>query len=177
MTEFLEVVTSDEARSRLGGFPRTCTERVSIDDAVGRCLAEDVLSPEDLPELPRSTVDGYAVKANDTFGASDSLPALMRVSGAVEMGKQPEIAVEAGSAIQIPTGGFLPAGADAVVMVEYTDRVDSSHIEVSKPVTLRANVLDLGEDARKGAIVLPAGRRIRAQEVGLLAALGIGNVP
>jgi len=177
MTEFLEVVSSDELRCRMASFARVSWERISIDEAVGRYLAEDVLSPEDLPERPRSTVDGYAVKANDTFGASDSLPALLRVTGAVEMGKQPEIAVGAGSAVVIPTGGFLPAGADAVVMVEYTDRVNSSHIEVSKPVTLRANVLDQGEDARKGAIVLPAGRRIRAQEVGLLAALGIGNVP
>jgi molybdopterin molybdotransferase len=176
MTEFLEIVTSDELRRRLGTFARVSSERISLDNAIGRYLAEDVLSPEDLPERPRSTVDGYAVKANDTFGASDSLPALLRVSGAVEMGKQPDIAVEAGSSVQIPTGGFLPSGADAVVMVEYTDRVDSSHIEVAKPVTLRANVLDQGEDARKGTPVLPSGRRVRAQEVGFLAALGIREV-
>jgi len=177
MKEFLEVVTSDEARQRLGGFPRMCSERIPIDDAVGRYLAEDVLSPEDLPEYPRSTVDGYAVKANDTFGASDSLPALLRVTGAVEMGRVPAIPVDRGCAVQIPTGGFLPAGADAVVMVEYTDHVDSSHIEVSKPVTLNANVVVRGEDARKGAPVVTAGRCIRAQEVGLLAALGICEIP
>ena len=122
-------------------------------------------------------MDGYAVKANDTFGASDSLPALLRLTGSVEMGKQPDTTVQAGAAVLIPTGGFLPAGADAVVMVEYTDRLDSSHIEVSKPVTLRANVLDQGEDIRKGAPVLPSGRRIRPQEVGLLAAVGITKVP
>ena len=177
MTEFLEVVTSDELRCRLDGFPRTWPELISIDDAIGRYLAEDVLSPEDLPEHSRSTVDGYAVKANDTFGASDSLPALLRLTGSVEMGKQPDAAVETGAAVQIPTGGFLPAGADAVVMVEYTDRLDSSHIQVSKPVTLRTNVLDKGEDVRKGAPVLLSGRRIRAQEVGLLAAVGITRVP
>ena len=177
MTEFLEVVSSDELRRRLDGFQRTSSKLISIDEAVGRYLAEDVLSPEDLPEHSRSTVDGYAVKANDTFGASDSLPALLRLTGTVEMGRQPEIAVETGVAVQIPTGGFLPAGADAVVMVEYTDRLDSSHIEVSKPVTLRANVLDQGEDVRKGAPVLHCGRRIRAQEVGLLAAVGITEVP
>ena len=176
MTEFLEVVTSDELRCRLDGFPRTRLELISIDDAIGRYLAEDVLSPEDLPEHPRSTVDGYAVKASDTFGASDSLPALLRLAGSVEMGKQPDTAVEIGAAVQIPTGGFLPAGADAVVMVEYTDRLDSFHIEVSKPVTLRANVLDQGEDIRKGAPVLPSGRRIRPQEVGLLAAVGLTRV-
>ena len=155
MTEFLEVVSSDELRRRLDGFCRMPAESISIDDAIGRYLAEDVLSPEDLPEHPRSTVDGYAVKANDTFGASDSLPALLRLTGSVEMGKQPDATVQAGAAVLIPTGGFLPAGADAVVMVEYTDRLDSSHIEVSKPVTLRTNVLDQGEDLRKGAPVLP----------------------
>ena len=176
MTEFLEVVSSNELRQRLEGFRRLPSESISIDDAVGRYLAEDVLSPEDLPEHPRSTVDGYAVRANDTFGASDSLPALLRLTGSVEMGKQPETAVESGAAVQIPTGGFLPAGADAVVMVEYTDHLDSSHIEVSKPVTLRANVLDRGEDIRKGAPVLPCGRRMRPQEVGLLAAVGITKV-
>ena len=176
MTEFLEVVSSDELRRRLDSFPRMSSELISIDDAIGRYLAEDLLSPEDLPEHPRSTVDGYAVKANDTFGASDSLPALLRLTGSVEMGKQPDTTVQAGAAVQIPTGGFLPAGADAVVMVEYTDRLDSSHIEVSKPVTLRANVLDQGEDIRKGAPVLPSGRRIRPQEVGFLAAVGITKV-
>ena len=176
MTEFLEVVSSDELRRRLDGFCRMPSESISIDDAIGRYLAEDVRSPEDLPEHPRSTVDGYAVKANDTFGASDSLPALLRLTGSVEMGKQPDATVQAGAAVLIPTGGFLPAGADAVVMVEYTDRLDSSHIEVSKPVTLRCNVLDQGEDIQKGAAVLPFGRRIRPQEVGLLAAVGVREV-
>ena len=173
MTEFLEVVSSDELRCRLHGFPRMSSELISIDEAIGRYLAEDVISAEDLPEHPRSTVDGYAVRACDTFGASDSLPALLRLTGAVEMGKQPDVAVETGAAVQIPTGGSLPAGADAVVMVEYTDRLDSSHIEVLKPVTLRANVLDRGEDVRKGAPVLRCGSRVRAQEVGLLAAVGV----
>jgi len=173
MTEFLEVVSSDELRRRLHGFPRMSSELISIDEAIDRYLAEDVISAEDLPEHPRSTVDGYAVRACDTFGASDSLPALLRLTGAVEMGKQPDVAVETGAAVQIPTGGSLPAGADAVVMVEYTDRLDSSHIEVSKPVTLRANVLDRGEDVRKGAPVLRCGSRVRAQEVGLLAAVGV----
>jgi molybdopterin molybdotransferase len=177
MTEFLEVVSSDELRRRLDGFCRMPVESISIDDAIGRYLAADVRSPEDLPEHPRSTVDGYAVKAKDTFGASDSLPALLRLTGSVEMGKQPDATVQAGAAVLIPTGGFLPAGADAVVMVEYTDRLDSSHIEVSKPVTLRSNVLDQGEDIHKDAAVLEAGSRIRPQEVGLLAALGLATVP
>src|ERR1035441_10418248 len=88
--EFLQVITSDELRRRLGGFPRLSAERVAIDEALDRVLAEDVLAPEDLPELPRSTVDGYAVRAADTFGASASIPALLAVTGAVEMGKQPD---------------------------------------------------------------------------------------
>ena len=177
MTEFLQVVTSDELRRRLSGFPRLSSECVHIDETQGRIVAEDVLAPENLPERPRSTVDGYAVRAADTFGASESTPSLLEVTGAVEMGQQPSIAVEPGKAIEIPTGGFLPAGADAIVMVEYTDRMDASHIEVSRPVTVKANVLDTGEDVQAGAAILPAGRCIRPQELGLLAALGILEVP
>jgi len=93
------------------------------------------------------------------------------------MGKQPSIAVEPGKAVEIPTGGFLPAGADAIVMVEYTDRMDASHIEVSRPVTVKANVIDTGEDVQAGAAILAAGRCVRPQELGLLAALGILEVP
>ena len=177
MIEFLQVITSDELRRRLGGFPRLSAERVAIDEALDRVLAEDVLAPEDLPERPRSTVDGYAVRAADTFGASASIPALLAVTGAVEMGKQPSMTVEPGKAVQIPTGGFLPAGADAIVMVEYTDRIDASTIEVSRPVTVKANVLDKGEDVAAGAAIVPAGRCLRPQELGLLAALGILEVP
>ena len=177
MNEFLQVITSDELRSRLSGFPRLSAECVRIDEALGRILAQDVLAPENLPERPRSTVDGYAVRAADTFGASEAIPALLEVTGAVEMGKQPSITVESGKAVEIPTGGFLPAGADAIVMVEYTDRMDASHIEVSRPVTVKANVLDTGEDVQAGAAILAAGRCVRPQELGLLAALGILEVP
>lgn len=176
MPEFLHVITADQFIERLGRFARLSSERVSLDAALYRHLAADVFAPEDLPERARSTVDGYAVRAEDTFGASDSLPALLEVVAAVEMGTMPDIVLRAGQAAQIPTGGFLPAGADAVVMVEYTNPVGGNSVEVTRPLTVRTNILNQGEDVRAGEEVMPRGSTLRPQEVGLLAALGITKV-
>jgi molybdopterin molybdotransferase len=121
-------------------------------------------------------VDGYAVRAEDTFGASDSIPAFLDVVGAVPMGVLPDFSIHSGQAAQMPTGGFLPEGANAVVMVEYTNMAGSGSIEVTRPVTAKANVLDKGEDARASEILLRAGKSLRPQEIGFLAALGITGV-
>lgn len=144
-----------------------------MDAALNRVLTEDVLAPEDLPPGARSTVDGYAVVAEDTFGASDALPAFLTETQPVSMGAAPDFALVPGQAAPIPTGGFLPSGADAVVMVEYTNHVGNHGIEVTRPVTQRANVLERGEDCQAGHPVLSAGKLLRSQETGLLAALGI----
>jgi molybdopterin molybdotransferase len=160
----------------LGRFGRLISQRVPLDESIGRVLFEGIIAPEDLPERARSTVDGYAVRAEDTFGASDSIPAFLDIVAAVPMGVMPDFALHAGQAAQIPTGGFLPEGADAVVMVEYTSMAGSGSIEVTRPVTAKANVLERGEDARLSQIVLPAGRSLRPQEIGFLAALGITEV-
>jgi molybdopterin molybdotransferase len=121
-------------------------------------------------------VDGYAVRAEDTFGASDSIPAFLDVVAAIAMGTLPDFEIRAGQAAQIPTGGFLPRGADAVVMVEYTNQAGAGSVEVTKPVTIRTNVLEKGEDARSGEILLSKGKKLRSQELGFLAALGITKV-
>lgn len=176
MTEFLHVITPDQFVGLLGGFPRLGTERIPLDEALDRILSEAIPANEDLPEGARSTVDGFAVRAEDTFGASDSLPAFLEVVAAVTMGTLPDFEIRAGQAAQIPTGGFLPRGADAVVMVEYTNAAGSTSIEVTRPVTIRTNVLEKGEDAKAGEPLLEAGKKLRPQEIGFLAALGVTDV-
>jgi molybdopterin molybdotransferase len=176
LAEFLHVITTDQFTERLSRFPRLSSERVSLDDSWHRNLAEDVVAPEDLPVRARSTVDGYAVRAEDTFGASDAIPALLEVVAAVEMGAMPDFVIRAGQAAQIPTGGFLPEGADAVVMVEYTNPVGGHGVEIMRPLAARTNVLEKGEDVRTGEGVVSVGRTLRPYEIGLLAALGIKDV-
>jgi molybdopterin molybdotransferase len=173
MSEFLSVITSDEAVALLASFRRLQSECVPLDCSVGRILAEAVIAPENLPERPRSTVDGYAVRAEDTYGASDASPALLGVATAVPMGVLSRTVVGIGQAAQIATGGFLPEGPNAVVMVEHTSKVDGFSIEVMRPVTIGANVLHPGEDARAGSPIVAAGTLMRPAEAGLLAALGI----
>ncbi len=177
MTEFFRVSTLSQVIAGLASFPRLPSERVGLNGAYFRVLAQDVTSPEDLPPLPRSTMDGYALSAADTFGASESLPALIEVAGRVEMGSLPDFEIPPGKAAEIPTGGFLPRGADAVVMVEYTSMLDESTLEVAKPVTAGENVLIQGEDIAKGQTVIPAGTRLLAHHIGLLAALGMVDIP
>jgi len=177
MPEFFKVVTPVQVFETLAGFSRLAVETVPLDDALHRVCGADIASPEDLPPLPRSTMDGYAVRAADTFGASDSIPALLDVAGAVMMGKIPAgITVGPGQAAAIPTGGFLPQGADAVVMVEYTSPAGEGAIEISRPVTIGENVLGKAEDAARGETIIPAGKRLLPQEIGLLAGLGITRV-
>jgi molybdopterin molybdotransferase len=118
---FFHVVTTDEARARIAACAPVRTETIRVATALGRVLAEDLVAPADLPHFPRANMDGYAVRAQDTFGASASIPAYLRLAGAVEMGQAPSRALAKGEAVRIPTGGMLPPGADAVVMVEYTE--------------------------------------------------------
>jgi molybdopterin molybdotransferase len=176
MPEFFKVVTPAQVFETLLGFNRLAVETVPLDDALHRVCGADIASPEDLPPLPRSTMDGYAVRAADTFGATDTIPALFDVVGAIDMGKISDVAVGPGRAAAIPTGGFLPPGADAVAMVEYTNPAGEGAIEISRPVTAGENVLGKAEDAARGDIVIPAGKRLLPQEIGLLAGLGITQI-
>jgi molybdopterin molybdotransferase len=152
------------------------SEHVALADALDRILAVDLLSPYDLPDFDRSTMDGFAVRAADTYGATEGLPAYLNLAGEVLMGQSAETAVRPGATIRISTGGMLPGGADAVVMVENTQAVDANTIEVTRPAAPGENVLRVGEDIRSGATVLPRGHRFRPQDLGGLAALGIVNV-
>jgi molybdopterin molybdotransferase len=176
LAEFLRVISADQLVELMGGFTRLASERIPLDAALDRIVTAAIVASEDLPEGARSTVDGFAVRAEDTFGASDSLPAFLDVVATVTMGAMPDFEIRPGQAAQIPTGGFLPRGADAIVMVEYTNPAGSGSIEVTRPVTVRTNVLEKGEDARCGETLIPSGKRLRSQEIGFLASLGITGV-
>jgi len=176
MSQFLKVKTADEVLNILRNLEPLERETVSLEAACGRVLASAVQAPEPLPHFNRATMDGYAVRAKDTFGASESLPALLEIYGEVSMGQSTALQLEAGKAIAIPTGGMLPKGADAVVMVEYTCNLDETTIEVIKPVAPGDNVLKVGEDIARGESLFSVGWRLRPQDIGLYAAVGIAGV-
>lgn len=144
-----------------------------IEETLGMVSSRDIISPEDLPAFARSTVDGYAVKAEDTFGASETMPAYVNLSGEIFMGEKPGFELLRGTACKIPTGGMLPEGADAVVMFEHVQPVDESMIEVLRPVAPGENVIQAGEDVKKGAPVIGVGHRMRPQDIGACAGIGI----
>ena len=180
MPEFLHLISPSAALEKiLTALPQSWaadTEVISTSAAHGRVLAECVTAPHPLPPFPRSTVDGYAVQAKDTFGASGSLPAYLRLIGEVLMGKSPTLEVRPGQAAQVHTGGAIPAGADAVVMLEDTQLIDGSEIEVHSASGVGQNILLEGEDVQQGDVVLEPGTVLRPQEIGGLMALGMTSV-
>lgn len=178
VTELFNVLAPVDAYRVLDGqLPASArTECVPLAQSLDRVLAHDLHARADLPSFARSTMDGFAVRAADTFGASEGLPAYLRVAGEVLMGAAADARVSAGEAVRIATGGMIPEGADAVVMVENTQAVDHATIEVVRPVAPGENVLQVGEDIGAGATVLPQGHVLRPQDLGGLAALGITEV-
>ena len=180
MPEFLRLQTPADALAHLlDALPREAAlgaETIPTQEALGRILADDLRAPHALPPFSRSAVDGYAVRAADTYGASASLPAYLRLAGEVLMGKVTKLEVAQGTAALVHTGGMIPSGADAVVMVEDTQVARPGEIEVLRPAALGENVLQLGEDVQAGEAVLPRGSRLRAQEIGGLMALGFTSV-
>jgi molybdopterin molybdotransferase len=175
---FFQIATPDQALSRLFDHlpPNPRPERIGIHDALGRITVAPLITPENSPAFARSAMDGYAVRAADTFGASEGLPAFLSVDGEVPMGAAAERPLQPGTAHLIHTGGMLPPQADAVVMVEYTQPVDQTSIEVLRPVAPGQHVIQAGEDLAAGDVLLPAGHHLRAQDLGVLAALGITKV-
>jgi molybdopterin molybdotransferase len=151
-------------------------ERVPTREALERTLVEDVASPSDLPTFRRSTMDGFAVRAADTFGATETLPAYLDLVGEVLMGQPAGLSLASGQCTRIATGGMLPEGADAVVMVEQTQEVGPTLIEALRPVAPGENVVQVGEDVRVGDPILPRGHVLRPQDLGGLVALGITSI-
>ncbi len=178
MPEFFKVVRVEEARGLLqSSFSLNETEMIRLKEALGRILSADIVSEEDVPPFPRSTVDGYALKAEDTFGSSESLPGFLTCKGEIIMGQEAGIVIKSGECAWIPTGGMLPSGADAVIMVEYTERLGEDTVLVNRPVTPKENVVGIGEDVSRGEVVLHKGHWLRPQDLGVLASLGVNQVP
>ncbi len=179
MPEFLELLPPQKATKRWMAhlpLPRPETENLKTAQALGRVTAEAIASPEALPAFPRSAVDGYAVTARDTFGASESLPTYLTQAGDVPMGRQPDFKLHSAQTALIYTGGMLPEGADAVVMQEYTQQTALGEIEVFRAVSTGENILKVGEDVTQRQVVVPAGVRLRPSEIGGLLALGMTRI-
>ncbi|MCJ7641940.1 MAG: molybdopterin molybdotransferase MoeA [Desulfobacterales bacterium] len=172
MKGFLKVQTPDQLYKKMDRFKPLSFEKVKIEESLHRVLYEDVISSGNLPEFPRSTVDGFALKAKDTYGAAEKNPALLQVVGEISMGQVSTIEVKEGEAVKVATGGMIPQGADAAEMLEYTEWVDSRTLHVFKAVSPLENVIQVGEDVRSGQVVLRQGHWVRPQDIGLMAGIG-----
>ena len=173
----LNVVTREEAvRIILEKIPEAAeAETIGLSEALGKVVAEDILSPEDLPAYARSTVDGFAVHAADTYGCSEALPAMVTYAGKVLMGEDEKRVLPKGSCMQVPTGGQVPDGADAVVMVEHSEDLGDQFRYMLKPVAPGENVNAKGDDIALGGVAGPKGTLIEPRHTAVLAALGISE--
>jgi len=174
MKDFFQVMRYEQALAQLMDVrPPLGSQTISLIESVGRIIAEDIISEENLPAFNRSTVDGYAVRAEDIYGCSESSPGFLDCVGEIKMGQSTDIRLAKGQCCWIPTGGMLPCGADAAVMVEYTEKLDEKTVLTYRPAALFENVMQIGEDVSAGQIILEKGREIRPADVGLLASLGM----
>jgi len=175
MPEFLKLIPIEQALQILlsNMHVKVSRDRVQALNALGRVTAESIYSPISLPPFPRSTVDGYAVRASDTFGASESLPAYLRVNGEIQMGSSAGFDINQGETGLIHTGGMLPDSCDAVVMIEYSQQVSMDTVEILRSVAVGENIIKVGEDVHPGQEVISSGVRIRPAEIGGLAAIGV----
>jgi molybdopterin molybdotransferase len=175
--EFFTVKTVSEALTGFRPSRRTRAETIALDEALGRIPAEAQHAPHPLPGFARATVDGFAVRAADTYGASEGLPSYLDLAGEVRMGHPPEVEVSPGAAVTIATGAPLPSGADAVLKIEHTQSATPELLEVLKPVTPGEGLVRADEDAAVGDELATPSRRLRAQDLGMLAAAGITELP
>ncbi len=152
------------------------TEEVGILEALDRILAEDIYSNIDVPEFNRSTVDGYAIKVSDSHGASDSIPSILNILGEVKMGEEARESICSGETLYVPTGGMIPVGADGVIMIENTEKMDETTLLIYKPISQGENIIYKGDDIKKDGLALKKGRKLSPEAIGVLAALGIGTV-
>lgn len=176
MKTFFKVVTPQEAFQQLIKAKPGATESIDVVKARHRVLANELLSAVDLPHFHRAGMDGFAVRAKDTFGASATLPAYLKLIGTVDMGQEVTQPIAAGETMRISTGGMLPPDCDAVVMVEYTEELANGTIEIQRNVSPWQNVIQIGDDIKKGDLVFPRGRRLRAHDLGALTGIGVRSV-
>ena len=174
--EFFTVRTVSDALTGFRPARRTAVKSVALDEALGRVPAEPLSAEDALPGFARATVDGFAVRAADTYGASEGLPSYLDLAGEVRMGEPPDVEVRPGTAVAIATGAPLPAGADAVVKVEHTQTATTELLEVLRPATPGEGMVRADEDATAGAELAPSGRPLRPQDLGMLAAAGLTEI-
>ena len=170
------LVTVAEAHAALRRFRPLGEERIAVADAAGRVLARDVRTTLDLPHFARSYMDGFAVRARDTADATAERPAHLRIVGSVAMGHGVDVKLGAHECVRIPTGGMLPAGADAVVMVEHTVESEDGTVAIERAAAPKQHVMRRGEDAKKGARIFARGHRLRPADVGALSGIGLDRV-
>ena len=167
LADALKLILNSAAKGHLS------TERLKIEECYGCITASDIISLEDFPAFCRSTVDGYALNSADTFGAKETLPVYIALNHEVVMGAPPDFEIKRGEAAKIPTGGMLPEGADAVLMLEHAEMVSDDMVEVLMPVASNENMIQRGKDIKKGEVALKKGHRLRPQDIGVLAGIGI----
>ncbi len=179
--KLLKVDTVNEARSKLMDCCADTmlrTEMRELLDAAGCILAEDIYSKENIPPYRRSIMDGYAVRSRDLGAAGDMIPTMLKVRGEVLLGADAsDLKAEPGCCVYVPTGGYVPDGADSVVMIEYCEPFGSGMLAVSKSASPGENIVQVGEDIAEGAMLLPRGRKLRPQDIGVLAACGVAEIP
>ena len=173
---FFKVLSPQDALRRLLAVQPVGTERIESIRARGRVLAEDLYSAVDLPHFRRAAMDGYAVRAKDTFGATQSLPAYLKLAGVIEMGKEAVDRLAPGEAMRISTGGMMAPESDAVVMVEYAEELQNGLVEIHRGVSPGQNVIQIGDDIKSGELVFKRGRRLRAHDLGALTGVGIASI-
>lgn len=176
--KFLKISTLEEARQKL--FEQMSSyilssESVALEFSLNRVLAEDLSATENIPDFRRSTVDGYALISKDTQGAGESIPSFLSLLGSVEMGKPANFTVTSGTTCEVPTGAMLPAGADAVVMLEYCESLGDD-IAVYKSVAYGENTIDIGDDVKKSALLPVKNKFLQPKDLGVLAAAGYFTV-
>lgn len=176
MNHFFKVKSLEEVMALRKQFSPVGHENIPVSQSFSRILARNFCAPEDMPGFRRSTMDGYAVTADNTYGASEASPAWLKIAGTIVMGDIPDFTLKSGEAAKISTGGMLPEGADSVVMIEHTETIDETSVEIYKSVAPLQNVIDADEDFAKDDIVLNKGIRLRPQEVGLAAGLGFSKL-
>ncbi|MEW6068302.1 MAG: gephyrin-like molybdotransferase Glp [Nitrospirota bacterium] len=157
-------------------FEKLSEVKLPIEDSYSKIISRDIISPEDIPSFSRSTVDGFALNSSDTFGATESMPAYLLIKAEIFMGEEPVFRLKKGEVAKISTGGMLPEGADSVVMFEHTQQIDEKMVEVVKPIAPGENVVQAGEDIRGSECILKKGHRLRPQDIGALASIGITDV-
>ncbi len=174
---FLTLTDADEFRRIIFAAPDTVEgEPIATSDALGRIPVSDIRSPIDLPEFRRSTVDGFAAKSSDTHGASDSIPVYLDLVDDIPIGTSPARPIVAGQAARVVTGGMIPEGADAIVMLEYTQVAHETTLEVRRPAAHLENVAQIGEDIARNALVVPATIPLRPFDIGALMGVGITQI-